>query len=96
MELRFLALSVAGALFLLSLLSFNAFLYPLASYTGLVDLTTLNHNVYLYYTSTTPLYHNYVLGFTIFSAMACLYTIFLPSRYDPFAYIGKKLNWEGE
>ena len=94
MELRFMALSIAGVLFLLSLQSFNALLYPMASYTGIVDISTLNQNIYTYYTSTNPLNHNYVLGTVIFSAMLCLYTIFLPSKYDPMTYFRKKKSRE--
>jgi hypothetical protein len=89
MELRFMALSIAGVIFLFSLQSFYALLYPLASFTSLVDISTLNQNIILYYTSTDPLHHTAILGVAIYSAMIFIYTMFLPSRYDPVAYLQK-------
>ncbi|HEY3419532.1 MAG TPA: glycosyltransferase 87 family protein [Methanomassiliicoccales archaeon] len=94
MELRFMVLSIIGALFLFSLQSFYALLYPLASYIGLVDIATLNQNIFLYYNSTNPLSHNYVLGIVVFSAMFCLYTIFLPPKFDPMTYLLRKRTTE--
>ena len=87
MELRLMALSIAGVLFLISLLSFYALLYPLASYTGLVGVSTLNSSIVMYFNSTYPLHHNYVLGTVIISATLLLYSIFLPSKYDPLTYL---------
>ncbi len=80
-------LTIAGALFLVSILSFNAFLYPMASYTGLIDVGTLNQNIMLYYTSADPLSHTYVLGLVIFTGMVLLLTTFLPEKYDPMNYL---------
>ena len=94
-ELLFILLSILGVLFLLSLQSFNAFFYPLASFTNIVDISTLNHNIYQYYTSTSPLSHNYILGAVIFSAVICLCTIFLPEKYDPIGYLVRRNRWGG-
>jgi hypothetical protein len=87
MEMRMAGLTITGALFLVSILSFNAFLYPLASYTGLIDVGTLNQNIMLYYTSADPLPHTYVLGLVIFTGMVLLLTTFLPEKYDPMNYL---------
>jgi Gpi18-like mannosyltransferase len=89
MEWRFIALSITGALFLLSLQSYSALLYPLASFTNIVPISSLNNDIYQYFTATRFLPHTYVLGLAIFSAMISLVTIFLPSRYDPFGCLRK-------
>jgi hypothetical protein len=89
-ELRFMAISILGSLFLISILSFNAFLYPLATFTGIVDVSTLNQNILQYYTSHSSLYHDYVLGMAIFSTTIFLYTIFLPRKYDPLDYLSRR------
>jgi preprotein translocase subunit SecY len=90
MELRFMALSVIGVLFLLSLQSFYALLYPAASFTGWFDISTLNANIFTYYNSNSLLNHVDVLSTVIFSGMIILFTVFLPSRYDLLTYIRRK------
>lgn len=87
MEMRFIGLSIVGVLFLLSLLSFYALLYPLAVYTGLMDIGVLNNNIYLFYTTSSSIPHTFILGVVSSSALALLLSTFLPKRYDPLQWI---------
>ena len=87
MEIKFISLSIIGVLFLFSLQSFYALFYPLAVYTGLADISTLNNNISLFFTSNSLVNHDTILGIVIFAALMVLLTTLLPARYDPIQWV---------
>lgn len=82
-EVKMALLSIAGVVFWLSLQSYLAFLYPLAVYTGIVPVGTIDQVVLDYYLNVHGLSSEGTRIIPALMGVIALVTALLPQRIDP-------------
>lgn len=82
-ELKMALMSIAGVVFWLGLQSYLAFFYPLATYTGIVPVGTINNVVVDYYLSPHGLGSEGTRIIPTLLGVIAMVTALLPQQIDP-------------
>jgi len=91
-EVKMALLSIAGVVFWLGLQSYLAFLYPLATFTGIVPVGTIDQTVVDYYLSTSVLGSEGARIVPALMGVTALVTALLPPRIDPLYRLQERLR----
>ncbi|MDW5561791.1 MAG: hypothetical protein SA339_01085 [Methanomassiliicoccus sp.] len=82
-EMKLMLMSIAGVVFWLSLQSYLAFLYPLATYTGIIPVGTVNQTVVDYYLSVHGVSSEGSRIIPTAIGVIAMATALLPEQIDP-------------
>jgi Gpi18-like mannosyltransferase len=94
MPLKFAILTVVGLLFYFSLQSFEAFCYPLASFTGIGSVEEMSSHIADFYDGGGMLNRHWLIAAVGGVGALALLTIVLPRKYDPLDWMSRKvIGW---
>lgn len=91
-EMKMALMTIAGVVFWLSLQSYLAFLYPLATYTGIVPVGTVNQTVVDYYLNVNGLSSEGTRIIPTIMGVLAMVTALLPQRVDPLYRLQLRLR----